>query len=145
MKAPRTILLLALAAGALLALNPALRAEDTKEPKDAPKREGRPEGKRGEAMKERLDKMATDLKLTDEQKKKVEEAFKAQGEKMRELRDATPEERREKGRAMREEMDKKMKEILTKEQYEQWEKTRPQGGPGGPDGKKRGEKGEKKN
>jgi Spy/CpxP family protein refolding chaperone len=142
MKAPKTSVLLALTAGALLALTPALRAQDAKDSKEAPKSDSRPEGKRGEAMKERLDKMATDLKLTDDQKKKVADVFKSQAEKFRELRDATPEERQQKGRAMREEMDKKMKEILTKDQYEQWEKNRSQrpGGPGGPEGKKRGEK-----
>lgn len=135
MNATRISLIIALAAGALLALSPALRAEDTKESKDAPKREGRPGGKGGEGMKAPLDKMTEDLKLTDEQKKKVEELFKSQGEKRREMQNATPEERK----AFRDEMDKKFKEILTKDQYEKWQKDRPQGGPGaGGKGKKRG-------
>jgi len=108
------------AVGSLLAFNPALRAAEEKEAK---KSEGSAGG-RGAAMQERLDKMATELKLTDEQKEKVKEAFRAQFEKMRGLRDATPEERREKGKAMMEEQDKKMKEILTTEQYEKWQKMR---------------------
>ena len=73
-------------------------------------------------MQERLDKMSEELKLTDEQKEKVKEAFRAQFEKMRGLRDASPEERREKGKAMMDEQDKKMKEILKPDQYEKWQK-----------------------
>ncbi len=136
MKLTKTSLMIAMAAAALFAVSPALRAQEAKESKDAPKREGAPEGKRGEAVRERFDKMATDLKLTDDQKKKIQEAFRAQREKMQGL---SAEERREKMRESRGELDKKMKEILTKEQYEQWEKTRPQSGAGAP-GKKRAKK-----
>jgi Spy/CpxP family protein refolding chaperone len=138
MKIHRISLMIALAAGALFAASPALRAQDAKE-KEAPKREGAPEGKRGEAVRDRFEKMSTDLKLTDEQKKKIQEAFRTQREKMQGL---SPEERRDKMREIRGEMDKKMKEILTKEQYEQWEKIRPQGGAGGPEKKKRAKKGD---
>ena len=54
------------------------------------------------------------------------------------LCDATPEERREKLQASREEMGKKMKEILTTEQYEKYQKMPPPGrGQGG--GKKKRE------
>ena len=148
MKVTRISLLAALIAGAMFAaVVPASHAQETKDRKDAPKREGRGGG--AEAMKERLDKLALDLKLTEEQKKKVGEAFKAQNEKMRELRaqGGTPEDNREKFRALREEMNKKIKEILTAEQYAKWEKDRPQGrgkdGTGGPG--KRGEKKAEKN
>ena len=50
------------------------------------------------------------------------------------MRDATPEERQEKGKALREEMTKKMKEILNAEQFEKWQKMPQQRGPGGPGG-----------
>ena len=130
MKASKISLMAALIAGVLLAYSPALRAEDAKEGKDAKKHEGRP-GRDGAGMKERLDKMAEDLKLTADQKTKVEAAMKEQGEKMRGLRDLSQDERREKFKASREEMTKKMKGILTTEQFEKWEKNRPQGGPGG--------------
>ena len=96
MKASKISLMAALIAGVLLAYSPALRAEDAKEGKDAKKHEGRP-GRDGAGMKERLDKLAEDLKF----------------------------------KASREEMTKKMKGILTTEQFEKWEKNRPQGGPGG--------------
>jgi Spy/CpxP family protein refolding chaperone len=137
MKATRISLIAALIAGVLVAYTPAVSAQDTKESKPAPKREGPPGGpggQRAEAAKERLNKMAEELKLTDDQKTKVEAVMKAQQEKMRGSRDtnATPEERREKMKTVREEMTKKMKEILTPEQFAKWEKM-PQGrGPGGP-------------
>jgi protein CpxP len=132
MKASRISLMAALIAGIMLAYSPALRAEDAKEGKDAKKHEGRPGGPGGPGMKEHFDKMAEDLKLTDEQKTKVQAAMKEQGEKMRGLRDLSQDERREKMKASREEMTKKMKGILTAEQFEKWEKNRPQGRPGGP-------------
>jgi Spy/CpxP family protein refolding chaperone len=126
MKMHKVSLMAALAAGALIALSPVLRAQDAKP-------EGRPpgQGQRGEMMKERLAKMAEELKLTDAQKPKVEAVLKEQGEKMRELRDATPEERREKGKALREETAKKLKDILTPEQYEKFLTLREQGPRGG--------------
>lgn len=144
MKVTRISLLAALIAGAMFATQPNLHAQEAKEGKDAPKREGR--AGRAEAVKERLDKLAEDLKLTEDQKKKVGEVMKAQSEKMRELRSqgGTPEDNREKFRALREENDKKMKEILTAEQYAKWEKERPQArGKGGPG--KGGEKNAEKN
>lgn len=133
----------ALMAAALFAVSPAAHGQESKERKEVPKREGRGGGG-VEAMKQRLDKMAQDLKLTEDQKKKVGELLKTQAEKMRELRGqgGTPEENREKFRALREENDKKMKEILTAEQYAKWEKERPQlrgkGAPGGKRGEKKG-------
>ena len=136
--------LIAAVAAAVLAFSPALSAQE----KDA-KRERPPgaTGQRGDMIKERFNRMAEELKLTDAQKPKVEAALKEQVEKMRGLRDAAPDDRREKVQALRADMDKKMKEILNSEQYEKWLKAREQGrGPreGRPDGprgeKKRGEK-----
>ncbi|MCC6820069.1 MAG: hypothetical protein V9H26_24015 [Verrucomicrobiota bacterium] len=128
MKMQKVSLIAALTAGALIAFSPLVRAEDKPTPP-----EGRPPaGQRAEMAKERLAKIATELKLTDEQKTKVAAALKEQAEKMRGLKDATPEERKEKVKAGREEMQKKMKEILTPEQYTKWEKLRKEGGPGRP-------------
>ena len=146
MKVTRISLFAALVAGALFAAVPMSHAQETKERKEAPKREGRGGG--AEAMKERLDKMAVDLKLTEEQKKKVGEAMKVQTEKMRELRaqGGTPEDNREKFRGLREDLNKKLKEILTAEQFTKWEAQRPQSrgkdGTGAP-GKRGGKKAEK--
>lgn len=117
-------LMAAFAAGVLLALSPALRAEDAKPG----------QGPRAGMMKERFARMAEELKLTDEQKPKVEAVLKEQAEKMRALKDATPDERRTEGKALREEGAKKLKEILTPEQYEKFLKLRESGpqkrGPG---------------
>jgi periplasmic protein CpxP/Spy len=140
MKMHKLSLMAALVAGAMIALAPAVRAQDNKpdRPEGGPKAG---QGQRGEMVKERLAKLAEELNLTADQKTKIEAALKAQAETMRGLRDATPEERREKMQAARKEMDAKMKEILTAEQYTKWEKIREQrgqggqgrrGGPGGP-------------
>jgi protein CpxP len=136
MKMQKLSLMAALAAGALIALTPTLRAQDSKPTRpEAGPRTG--QGQRGEAAKERLAKISEELNLTAEQKTKFEAAMKAQAETVRGLRDATPEERREKMQAARKEMDGKIKEILTAEQYAKWEKIRQQRGPGGPGGQGR--------
>jgi len=138
MKMHKFNLLAALAAGALIAFTPNLRAED----KPAkPSRPERPEGgPRGGQPGERLKKMAEELNLTAEQKTKVEALLKEQREAMQGAKDATPEERQTKRQEGRKAMEAKLKEILTPEQYTKWEKFREQnrpGGPGGP-GAKRG-------
>lgn len=139
MKATRISLIAVLITGVLAAYTPAGFAQDAKEAKPAPQRPQRADGPggpgapRGEAAKERLNKIAEELKLTDDQKTKFEAAMKAQQEKMRGSRDAnsTPEERREKMKTVREEMTKTMKDILTPEQFAKWQEM-PQGrGPGG--------------
>jgi len=130
MKARKISLIVALIAGVMLAYSPALRAQDAKEGKDTKTRQGRP-GRDGRGGQEYINKMAEDLKLTDEQKTKVEKVMTEQREKMRGARDLSEDQRREKFKTMREEMDKKMKEILTAEQYTKWEKERQQRGPGG--------------
>jgi len=130
----------ALALGSLLAVT-TLNAQEKpakRERPDGPPGEGRP-GPRGEAVRERKAKMAEELGLSDEQKTKIRDFMKSQADKRQELRDATPEERREIGKSLREDLDKKMKETLTAEQYTKWQKLRPapgerpigQGGPGG--------------
>lgn len=141
MKMHKVSLLAALAAGVLIAA-PTLQAQDKKpnRPEGSP-----PAGQRGEMAKERLDKLSEELKLTADQKTKVEAAMKEQAEAVRGLRDATPEDRRAKMQTARKAFDAKMKEILTADQYTKWEKTREQrgaggqgrrGGPGGPAGDK---------
>jgi Spy/CpxP family protein refolding chaperone len=118
----------ALMAGALMTLTPTLRAEDAK---PAAPEAGPRAGQRGEMAKERLAKLAEQLDLTAEQKTKVAAAMKEQAETLRGVREATPEERREKMQAARKAMDGKLKEILTAGQYAKWEKARAQRGAGG--------------
>jgi periplasmic protein CpxP/Spy len=125
MKLHKISLLAALATGVLFALTPSLRAED-KPAKPAHPEAGPRGGPRGEMLKE----MGEKLNLTADQKAKLQEAFKSQREAMKDL---TPEERREKMKENRKTTDAKIKEILTPEQYAQWEKmkqeNRPAGGP----------------
>lgn len=72
------------------------------------------------------DRIAEELKLTEEQKTKMRTFREEQRKKAEEIRkdtSLTPEQKREKGAALRKEGDAKMKEILTAEQYTKWEKT----------------------
>jgi periplasmic protein CpxP/Spy len=106
------------------------------------------EGKEGKGKRavpsaqERLDKMTTELKLTDEQKPKVKAAIESSDKKRQEIfadSSVPREQRREKMQAVMEEQNKKMKEILTAEQYGKWEKMRDSMRPGrGPNGEKKG-------
>ena len=141
MKIHELSLVAALAVAALVH-SPALQAQEKEAKRERPP--GAP-GQRGEAIKERFARMAEELKLTEAQKPKVEAALKEQVEKMRELRDIAPEERRAKVQALRADMDKQMKGILTTEQYEKWQKTREQRGPreGRPDGPQKKRDGKK--
>jgi Spy/CpxP family protein refolding chaperone len=132
MKMHKISLLAALAAGALIALTPNLRAADKPE---RPNRPERPEagprgGQRGDMLKEMVEK----LDLTADQKSKLQEALNAQREERADLRDATPEERRAKMQENRKAMDAKIKGILTAEQYAKWEKFREENRPGRPNG-----------
>lgn len=132
MKMQKITLLAALAAGALFAFTPALRAED----KPAKPAGERPEGgPRGGQRGDQLKKMAEELNLTADQKAKLQEALKSQAENRKDLKDATPEERRAAMKESREKMDAKFKEILTAEQYAKWEKLRQENRPGGPGAK----------
>jgi|SRR6266446_5068157 Spy/CpxP family protein refolding chaperone len=135
MKINKFSLIAAMALGALVAGSSIANAQDAKE--------GKGKGKRGfPSLQERLDRMTEKLKLTDEQKPKVEAVLKETDKKRQAL---APEDRRTKGRELMEEQDKKLKEVLTAEQYEKWEKMRDEmrrnrpGGPGGAGGEKKGE------
>jgi Spy/CpxP family protein refolding chaperone len=116
--------LMAVVAASLLIGNP-LQAQDAE--KKGP-------GPRGEQM-------VKELGLTPEQATKVRAAMDEQRKKGQEIRENTSlsdEQKREKGQALRQDMQKKMKEILTAEQYAKWESMRPAKGPGGP-GKGKGQ------
>ncbi len=105
-------LIAALALG-VLAFTSNVSAQDAKEKK----------GRGMPSVQERLDRWSTELNLTDAQKPKVKAALEEQDKKMQELRgdSVSAEQRREKFRTLREETNKKMKEILTPEQYTKYE------------------------
>jgi Spy/CpxP family protein refolding chaperone len=90
-------------------------------------------------MQQRVDRMATELKLNDEQKAKVTALLKKQAKQRREIVNDTNlsrQEHREKTRALIEEQNSELKTILTPEQFEKWQtlsaqmRTRRSGGPG---------------
>ena len=153
MKINKISLITLLAAGGLLALGTNLRAQDGDAKEKSGDKPQRPRsdmaggGGQGFAAK-----MAEELKLTDDQKAKIKAANDEQREKRQAIREdanLTQEQKREKTTALREETNKKMKEILTPEQFEKWEKMRQQGGPrqggpGGPQGEKKSKDDEKK-
>ena len=99
-------------------------------------------GKRGmPSVQERLDRMTTELSLTEEQKPKIKAALENADKKRQEIfadSSVQGEQRREKMRAVMDEQDKKFKEILKPDQYEKWEKLRASMGRGA-NGKKKGE------
>lgn len=127
----------ALALGGLLAFTAATSAQDN----NAPKRPGR----RAPSVQQRVDRINTEVNLTDEQKTKVTSLFEKDAKQMQELRqnasNLSQDERREKFRALREESDKQLKAILKPEQWDKWQKAREQmGGPGARKGERVGGK-----
>ena len=119
----------AVALGALVASATITNAQDTTKPATPPSGAGG-QGVRGERMQKLMD----DLKLTDEQKTKMQALREEQGPKMREIwqnNDLTPEQKREKMKPLQEAMTAKVKEILTPEQFEKWQKMQQGMGPRG--------------
>lgn len=120
----------ALALATLVAWSPNAHAQEKKKDKP-PQRPAPGESARrpNAAQAERLAKIKEDLKLTDEQITKLKPLLQEEAKKVRALRDDTslsPQDRRAKMREIREASAPKLKEILTKEQYEQWVKLRTQ-------------------
>jgi len=132
-------LIAALAAGSLLMLTPALRADDATNTPPATPPAGGPPGMRGRGPN--LDRIAQQLNLTDDQKPKVKEILDGRQEQMRDLwqdQDMSRDDRMAKMKSIREDTDAKLKAVLTADQFEQWQKmesrmrgprNRPPGGP----------------
>jgi periplasmic protein CpxP/Spy len=111
-------LIAALALGSLLAFSTSASAQDASTNKDAKKG-----GKGGRmSVEQRMDRLSTELKLTDEQKPKVKAVLEESSKQMQGLRDVPQDERRSKMQSIREEENKKMKEILTPDQMEKYKK-----------------------
>lgn len=125
-------LLALLTLGALVALSPSTTAQDA--PKEGAKPQ-RPAAQPG-VRRDRVDVMAEQLKLTDDQKKQLQTIFKEDAEKMRALRQNTAlsrEDRQAKLKEIRDASETQVKKVLTTEQWEKWQKqqaerrTRPAG------------------
>jgi periplasmic protein CpxP/Spy len=103
-------LIAALALGGLIACSTLVSAQD------APKKEG----KKHASTEQMLEKMTTQLSLTDEQKPKVKAVLDETAKKMKDL---APEDRQTKGKEIRSEQNTKLKAILTPEQYTKYQET----------------------
>jgi len=133
MKTLKTSLAALFAAVSLTAVTPATQAQETN-PTPPPPRAGGPRG--AMSVEDRLARLTETLKLTDEQKPKVKAVLEVQSKAMQEARGLSPEDRRAKMQTVREEMTKKMKEILTPDQFTKFEAM-----PQGPRGRRGGQGG----
>jgi Spy/CpxP family protein refolding chaperone len=124
MKLTKTLVAIIAVAGAL-SLTPAVNAQ-TNAPGGAPRAGGG--GRR--SVDEQVNMLSERLKLTDAQKPKVKAILEEQQKKAQELRADTglsQDEMRTKRQALREDTNKKMKEVLTPDQYKQWEESQQRG------------------
>ena len=113
-----------------LSLQPLARAADTNELAQPAG------GGRLGALRDRMQETAKELNLTDEQKEKLQTVIRGQMEKVRDVRQdnsLSPEDKKEKLRAIREEIIAEVKKVLTPDQFEKWKAKLPQlaGGAGG--------------
>jgi Spy/CpxP family protein refolding chaperone len=142
MKTYKLSLIAALALGGLMACATLATAQDNKDSNSGQQGQGR----RGMSVDARMERLTTELTLTDAQKPKVKAVLEDTQKKMRELRDdssLSQEQRREKMGTIREDESKALKPILTPEQMEKYKNLpqqfrRGQGGQGGQN--KEGEK-----
>lgn len=110
----KTASLLALTLGCIIAFSPAAQAQDKKA-----EGQGRP------SLEARLKQLSEALKLTDEQKTKLEPFLKEEGEKLRAIFADTNSSREEKGKKFqdaRKDLSTKVKAVLTPEQAEKYDK-----------------------
>jgi len=112
-------LIAAMALGGLVACSTLATAQDATN--NVPKKSG----KRGFSVEQRLERMSTALNLTDDQKPKVKAVLEDTAKQMLDL---APEDRREKGRALREQETTKLKEILTADQFMKYQEMMQHGG-----------------
>lgn len=113
----------AIAAAGLLSLTQSTRAEEKAEAPAAPA--ARRAGGRMSAENQ-LKELTEKLKLNADQEAKIKVVLEDRIKGMQGARDLSPEERKAKGVALREETTKKMKEILTADQYKQYEELQKQ-------------------
>ena len=121
-------LVAALALGGLLACSMMANAQNTNATK-----EGKG-GKRGAppSIDQQMDHWTKALTLTDAQKPQVKAVLEGTMKQRQELRNVPQDERREKGQALRDEETKKMKAILTPEQFKKYEEMNQHRGKKGP-------------
>jgi periplasmic protein CpxP/Spy len=118
MRIKHAALIAALAIGAIITLSPSTFAQQADRPGA---------GQRERAGQPQIERIAEQLKLTEEQKKKLETVLREEMTAMREVRQDTnlsAEQRREKVQKLREQTLAKVKPILPAEKLEQFKKMR---------------------
>ena len=126
------MIIAALVAGNLFVCNLALRAADTNTPPPGAPPSGARPGMRGGPS---LEQLTQQLNLTDEQKPKVKAILDDRDKKVAEIRgdsSLSTEDRRTKMQSLREEVNTKLKGVLTPEQYDKWQKMSQRGRRPGP-------------
>ena len=122
MKLSKSLIIAALVAGSLFAGSTVLQAQTDTNTPPAGAPPAAPRGMRGGPS---LDQIATALKLDDATKAKIKPILDAQRQKMTDLRADTslsPEDRRTKVQAIREDTATQLKAILTPDQFDQYQK-----------------------
>ena len=83
--------------------------------------------RRGANSEQRLEQLDKQLQLTADQKTKLKAYFDGERKKMQDMRadtSLTREQRQEKMKAVRDDLSKEMKSVLTPDQFTKWEKER---------------------
>jgi len=120
-----------LAVSGLLALSPTLFAQDTNTPPAGAPASPPPGMRGGRMMGPNLDQLAKDLNLTDDQKAKVKPILDDQRQQMMDLRNdpnfssLSREDRMAKMKTIRDSTTAKMKDVLTPDQFDQYQKMGP--------------------
>jgi Spy/CpxP family protein refolding chaperone len=121
MKTIKPVVFAAFALAVMLSLQSTARAAETSAAAQPVKEEP------GAAIRERMQTVAKELGLTDDQKQQLKPILQAEAEKLKALRDdqsLTRPEKVEKLKTIREELLPQLKEILTPEQLAKWQKLR---------------------
>jgi len=123
MKTTKVSMMVVVALGSLLVCTNLASAQNTNANKEARRQ------RRAVSSQARVEALSKQVNLTDEQKPKVTALFDEEIKQMQSLRaeaNGDPAKRQEKLRALRQENDKKLKAILTPEQWEKWQEVRTQ-------------------
>jgi Spy/CpxP family protein refolding chaperone len=124
MKTNKSKLFALIALGGLMAVGPIARADDAPAqtpPATPPPNDSAPAGRPN--MREQMDKLFTAIKATDDQKDKLKAIFKERNEKFKALRDDTgisQEDRTAKRKDITKDVNAKVKDVLSADQYEQY-------------------------
>ena len=117
MKSTKTMIVAALAAGALLAGSSSLLAQDST---NTP-----PAGQHGHGMKGGRPDFAKELNLTDDQKPKYQKIMKGDLDKRKALHadtSLTMQDKKDKAKAIKDDTNAQLKSLLTPDQFAQWQK-----------------------